>query len=250
MADGISFKAIPVERIANEMNLFLLMFSLVLALDSALFLVSDKSILNLDWIFVQGVNIGYVLLFFTVFSFVMTVAAPFVFIVLRTFLVVVMKPLPTRLTDWYFKHEDGVPSGCVRTSQLRDFALSNKENFFLLDLVEKQEQCAASEEFQNYKRAVVALSVALFWLGNAVVGASTHRTILWKMFTTTSNVLSSLLAVVWLLLFILLVILLWPALRHNVITYRNRRWVCYPPLANEEMKRGYRVTPPSRFQKG
>src|ERR1035441_10475706 len=108
---------------------------------------SNTSILNFDWTFVHGANVGYVLLFFTVFSFVMTVAAPFMLFVLRLFLKGVMRLLLTlapRLTDWYFKNEDGVPSGRVRTSQLRDFALSNKENFFLLDLVEKQEQAAAS----------------------------------------------------------------------------------------------------------
>lgn len=81
MADPISFKEEAsklIERLATEIEGFFLLSSFLFALDSFLYRFDDRhlTILSFDWSLAHGVNVGGILLFLALFSFIMTVVVP------------------------------------------------------------------------------------------------------------------------------------------------------------------------------
>jgi hypothetical protein len=115
---------------------------------------------------------------------------------------------------------------------LRKFALSDKENFYLLALVDKQERAEASEEGVADKLAFLASSLVVNAAINAFVGYPTHATIFWRVFdTATANKYFELLGFVFCILLIALI-------KPNS---RIRKWVYYPPLADKQMNERIRA---------
>lgn len=95
---------------------------------------------------------------------------------------------PRWLTEFFDsgeKESDPLSLGFVTTDALEYHALSTKENFYLLELVEKKRRVTASAQAEANKLAYLAFSFVVNAAINAIVGRSIHGTLLWKILDTS-----------------------------------------------------------------
>jgi hypothetical protein len=228
MAEALSFKeeaSRMVERAATEIEMFFLLSSILLALDAFLVRFDDqhRPLLKFDWTFAHGFNIGAILSFFVLFSLTTTLLSPLLIYVIRfltivpwwtsfplllvaiplawnipitlwqcTVIMVALLPCWRFVAPWLRSegdHSDGTSSAYVRMSELREFALSSKENFYLLDLINSEDRKYAKAERESNKLGMLAFSSVLIAMINYTVGYSTHATIAWNLLS--SNVIGN-----------------------------------------------------------
>jgi hypothetical protein len=172
-----------------QLRAFLLLASIALAIDSVLIRGHAAGIQTLTWTFASSIPLGAILLFSVLFLFVVTLVAHAVFRAIRFLsvapgIISLIRHLEHILSS---SKDRRMPHGYVLISQLKDYALSDKEQFYLLDYAEKEERAIDSAEAVEQEVAILSISVLLFIAINAIIGVSKHATIAWKVFDAAQN---------------------------------------------------------------
>ncbi len=247
-----------VKKLATRIDAFFLVSSLLFFLDSFLYEFTDRhrTALSFDWSFAHGINVGGILLFLALFSLTMTIVVPTLIWALRAFwflprqipweswtqtLFGLPKRAPERQDPDGRRYWDLIRDGMIKTFKLRDFALSQKEHFYLLELAKEQDEYDYSAKSTADSLAYLAFSLFVNASANAFVGRSGSATFFWSIWnfvgaTSSNPLISSSVQILGLVFVILILALIKPVFQSVMSGYLDRGWIYYPRLAKEEMR--------------
>lgn len=229
MAESIFEKPVTegvrlIERLSKELEVFLILFSAILAADVSLYFYKKQNILTFSWKFGGELNIGAILTFFLLFSFIMTFVSKLIVVALKF----VWNFLPYRLTSLIDHNRDLAYSkhGYALDHVLEEHALSEK-NAFMLDLVRRHREHMNRIRVDTRKTATLAVSLIVlvgldWWISQGTPGTLVHVVL---NYAGTNRVVAGIL-----LLFGLFLIL---AIKEELAHNHGEDWVLYPPLAGK-----------------
>ena len=213
-----------IERLSTEFEVFLMLLSAVIAADVSLYFYEKQNILTFNWKFGNEINIGAILAFVLLFSFMMTFVSGLIVVALK-FVWVLLPYRLTSLMDYnrdfeYFDH------GYVLDHVLEKQALS-ENNAFMLDLVRRHEehvnQMRASTRHIAQLAVSVTVLISLDWsISQKNPGTLVHAVL---NYADTNMVVASIL--------ILFGFFLIAAVKEELARNHGEHWVFYPPLAGK-----------------
>ena len=201
-----------------------MLLSAVLAADVSLYFYKKQNILTFNWKFGGEINIGAILTFVLLFSFMMTFISGLIIVGLKF----VWLLLPYRLSSLIDRNRDFNYSqhGYTLERVLENHALSEK-NTFMLDLVRRHRESMHEIRVNTRNTAQLAASVIVligldWWISQSPPGTLVHVV---RNYADTNIVVAGIL-----LLFGLFLI---GAVKEELADNHGEHWVRYPPLAGK-----------------
>lgn len=146
-----------IERLSTELEVFLMLLAAVIAADASLYSYRTQNILTFSWQFGGEINIGAVLTFVLLFSFMMTLVSGLILWALRGVWVFALPHRLTSLID-HNRHFDFSKHGYALAHEVEWHALL-QNNSFALDLVRRHREHRNQISVNTRRLARLAVSV-------------------------------------------------------------------------------------------
>ena len=203
-----------------------MLLAATIALDASLYLYKKQNLLTFSWKFEGEINIGAILTFVLLFSFMMTFVSGLIIVGLKWIWVFLLPYKLTSLIDHnrdfkYFDH------GYVLDHELEKHALS-ENNSFMLDLVRKHRERRDKISANTRNIAQLAISVIVLIVLDWSISQGNPGTLVHVVlhYADTHFLVE--------LLFFVFGLFLIIAVKEELAHDHGESWVLYPPLARKD----------------